>query len=143
MSPHSSQNGGSGASGASDVAASASVPAALRVGGAFLALALVLALFGFMSLLTDGWQAPFTITWRFLLIVAAAILVGAFVTTSTAHRGSVGQIVGLAVAIVLVIASRFTPAVPLSTMGQSWLFLYAGAAFLCALVIRRSLMPRQ
>ncbi|QPK80204.1 hypothetical protein G7Y31_05935 [Corynebacterium lizhenjunii] len=116
------------------------VPVALRVGGAFIALALIFVLFGLMSILSEGWMGLFPVTWRFILIVIAAALVGAFVTTNTAQKGSPAQVVGLAVAVALIIASRFVSLEPLSYMAQYWLFLYAGGALLCALLIRRSLM---
>lgn len=114
----------------------------LRVGGAFLALSAVLLLFGFVALFSDGWMSPFEITWRFLLTSVAAALVGAFITTSAQDKGSPAQIVGLVVAIALVVSGRFAPSEPLGVMAPYWLFLYAGAALLCALVIRRSLMPK-
>ncbi|MBF9012000.1 hypothetical protein NQ023_05585 [Corynebacterium phoceense] len=120
----------------------APVPVALRVGGAFMALALVLLLFGVLSLVSDGWMVPYGVSPRFLLIVAAAALAGAFVTTSTEHRGSPAQVIGLVAALALVIASRFVSAQAIGHMAQYWLFLYAVAALLCALVIRRSLIPK-
>ena len=120
----------------------APVPVALRVGGAFMALALVLLLFGVLSLVSDGWMVPYGVSPRFLLIVAAAALAGAFVTTSTEHRGSPAQVTGLVAALALVIASRFVSAQAIGHMAQYWLFLYAVAALLCALVIRRSLIPK-
>lgn len=111
------------------------IPAALRVGGAFMLLAAVLALFGLVSIFTDGWGATFEWTWRHLAIVGAALLVGAFSTQRRDQRGSREQII----ALVLIIASRALPSTVLTTMGQYVVFLYAVAAGLCAVIIRRTL----
>lgn len=114
------------------------IPAALRVGGAFMLLAAVLALFGLVSIFTDGWGATFEWTWRRLAIVGAALLVGAFSTQRRDQRGSREQIVALVLALVLIIASRALPNTVLTTMGQYVVFLYAVAAGLCAVIIRRT-----
>lgn len=115
------------------------IPAALRVGGAFMLLAAVLALFGLVSIFTDGWGATFEWTWRRLAIVGAALLVGAFSTQRRDQRGSREQIIALVLALVLIIASRALPGTVLTTMGQYVVFLYAVAAGLCAVIIRRTL----
>ena len=115
------------------------IPAALRVGGAFMLLAAVLALFGLVSIFTDGWGATFEWTWRRLAIVGAALLVGAFSTQLRDQRGSREQIIALVLALVLIIASRALPSTVLTTMGQYVVFLYAVAAGLCAVIIRRTL----
>ena len=115
------------------------IPAALRVGGAFMLLAAVLALFGLVSIFTDGWGVTFEWTWRRLAIVGAALLVGAFSTQRRGQRGSREQIIALVLALVLIIASRALPNTVLTTMGQYVVFLYAVAAGLCAVIIRRTL----
>ncbi|MTD97138.1 hypothetical protein [Corynebacterium guaraldiae] len=115
------------------------IPAALRVGGAFMLVAAVLALFGLVSIFTDGWGATFEWTWRRLAIVGAALLVGAFSTQRRDQRGSREQIIALILALVLIIASRALPTTVLTTMGQYVVFLYAVAAGLCAVIIRRTL----
>lgn len=115
------------------------IPAPLRVGGAFMLLAAVLALFGLVSIFTDGWGATFEWTWRRLAIVGAALLVGAFSTQRRDQRGSREQIIALVLALVLIIASRALPSTILTTMGQYVVFLYAVAAGLCAVIIRRTL----
>lgn len=115
------------------------IPAALRVGGAFMLLAAVLSLFGLVSIFTDGWGATFEWTWRRLAIVGAALLVGAFSTQRRDQRGSREQIIALVLALVLIIASRALPNTVLTTMGQYVVFLYAVAAGLCAVIIRRTL----
>ena len=115
-----------------------SIPAGLRVGGAFALLAAVLALFGLISIFTDGWGATFEWTWRRLAIVGAALLVGAFSTQRHDQRGSREQIIALILALVLIVASRVLPTTVLTTMGQYVVFLYAVGAALCAAVIRRT-----
>ena len=115
------------------------IAAALRVGGAFMLVAAVLALFGLVSIFTDGWGATFEWTWRRLAIVGAALLVGAFSTQRRDQRGSREQIIALILALVLIIASRALPSTVLTTMGQYVVFLYAVAAGLCAVIIRRTL----
>ncbi|MHB2251463.1 hypothetical protein [Corynebacterium aurimucosum] len=115
------------------------ISAALRVGGAFMLLSAVLALFGLVSIFTDGWGATFEWTWRRLAIVGAALLVGAFSTQRRDQRGSREQIIALILALVLIIASRALPSTVLTTMGQYVVFLYAVAAGLCAVIIRRTL----
>ena len=102
-------------------------------------LAAVLALFGLVSIFTDGWGATFEWTWRRLAIVGAALLVGAFSTQRRDQRGSREQIIALVLALVLIIASRALPNTVLTTMGQYVVFLYAVAAGLCAVIIRRTL----
>ena len=114
------------------------IPAGLRVGGAFALLAAVLALFGLVSIFTDGWGATFEWTWRRLAIVGAALLVGAFSTQRHDQRGSREQIIALVVALVLIVASRTLPSTVLTTMGQYVVFLYAIGAGLGAAVIRRT-----
>ncbi|MCG7275432.1 hypothetical protein [Corynebacterium singulare] len=115
-----------------------SIPAGLRVGGAFALLAAVLALFGLVSIFTDGWGATFEWTWRRLAIVGAALLVGAFSSQRHDQRGSREQIIALILALVLIVASRALPTTVLTTMGQYVVFLYAVGAALCAAVIRRT-----
>ena len=80
------------------------IPAGLRVGGAFTLLAAVLALFGLVSIFTDGWGATFEWTWRRLAIVGAALLVGAFSTQRRDQRGSREQIIALVLALVLILS---------------------------------------
>ena len=90
-----------------------SIPAGLRVGGAFALLAAVLALFGLVSIFTDGWGATFEWTWRRLAIVGAALLVGAFSSQRHDQRGSREQIIALILALVLIVASRALPTLSL------------------------------
>lgn len=118
------------------------VPLALRAGGAFLALAVTLAIFGVIAWLSDGWAVPFAVTPAFLGICAAAVLFGAFATVNRAQKPSVAQVVALSVAVALIIASQFLANTALGYMGQYWLFMYAVLALVCALVLRRSIMPK-
>ncbi|CAB0646305.1 hypothetical protein CIP107567_01225 [Corynebacterium diphtheriae] len=78
------------------------VPLGLRVGAAFLAVAMALAIFTFIHILKDGWAEGFHVTARFTLILIAAALVGAFATVNKASRGSVLQLTGLVVALLLI-----------------------------------------
>lgn len=118
------------------------VPLALRVGGAFMALAVVLLVFTVVSIFLDGWMSPFVVTPSFLVILLAAVIFGAFATVRKDQAASRSQVISLIVAVVLVILSRFLPATPLYVMAQYWLPMYAVLAFLCALIIRRSLIPK-
>lgn len=115
-------------------------PAALRVGGAFLVVAFVLILFALISVFSDGWGAPFVWTYSNLAIIIAAVMVGAFSTMSKEHAGSRTQIIALAVAVALIIASRFLPQHDLLIQQQYWLLFYAGMSAICALILRRSVM---
>ena len=114
----------------------------MRAGGAFLALAVTLAIFGVIAWLSDGWAVPFAVTPAFLGICAAAVLFGAFATVNRAQKPSVAQVVALSVAVALIIASQFLANTALGFMGQHWLFMYAVLALVCALVLRRSIMPK-
>lgn len=118
------------------------VPLALRVGGAFMALAVALAIFAVVAVFADGWMAPFAVTPRFLVILVAALILGAFATIRTDQQASRTQVIALIVAVAIVIFSRFIPNEPLTLMAQYWLAMYAAFAFLCALIIRRSLIPK-
>lgn len=114
------------------------IPTTLRVGGAFMFLALVLVLLAVISVFRSGWQAPFEWTWGTLAIVCAALIAGAFSTMRRDQRASKGQVIALIAALVLVVASRFAPSTVLVSMDQYWLLLYAVAAGLCALILRRA-----
>ncbi|MGP6173175.1 DUF7937 domain-containing protein [Corynebacterium sp. A21] len=118
------------------------VPLPLRVGGAFMALALVLFIFLMIEWLTTGFFAPFAVTPRFVVIVLAALILGAFATMSRNQESSRTQVIALAVAMVLVILSRFLPNEAIAEMAQEWLLGYVILALICALVIRRSMTPK-
>ena len=94
------------------------VPLALRAGGAFIALAVALAIFGIIAWLSDGWAVPFAITPAFLGICVAAVLFGAFATVNRAQKPSVAQVVALSIAVAFIIASQFLPKTPLGFMGR-------------------------
>lgn len=126
----------------SSSASQASPPATLRVGGAFMVVAFVLALFALISVFSDDWGADFAWTYSKVAIVAAAFLVGAFSTMSKGQAGSRAQVVALVVAIVVIAASRFLPGGILFTQAQFWVVFYAGFAVLCALILRRSAMAQ-
>lgn len=115
------------------------IPVGFRVGGAFMALALVLLIFGVISVFTDGWMAKFPVTPRFVAILLAAAVLGAFATVNKNQEGSKAQVGALTVALMLVVGSRFVPNEAWFYWQQYWLVAYAAAAFLCALVIRQAL----
>lgn len=115
------------------------IPLGFRIGGAFMAIALVLLIFGVLSVFTDGWMAKFAVTPRFVAIVLAAAVLGAFATVNKNQEGSKAQVGALAVALLLVVGSRFIPNEAIVYWQQYWLVAYAAAAFICALVIRQAL----
>lgn len=114
------------------------VPLAIRAGGAFVAIALILFIFTFVAVVTQGFLAPFDVTPRFLLIVAAGALVGGFGMPAPGQPRSVWNVFALAVALILVVGGRFIPNSPLYVMEQWWLPAYGIAALLCGLVLRRA-----
>lgn len=119
-----------------------SIPIQVRVGGAFMALAAVLFLLALVAVFTDGWGTPFAWTPIRVAIIIAALLVGGFATVRTDQKSSVVQVVALAIAVLLIIGSRFVPQNVYLVQHQSFLVLYGGAALLCALILRRSVMPK-
>lgn len=119
-------------------AAYTSLPPAIRAGGAFIAVAIVLVIFTFVAVVTEGFLVPFAVTPRFLLIVAAAAILGAFGMTTPGQPRSAWNVFSLAVALLLVVGGRFIPNDPVYTMEQWWLPAYAIAAVLCGLVLRRA-----
>lgn len=119
-----------------------SIPIQVRVGGAFMGLAAVLFLLALVAVFTDGWAAPFAWTPIRVAIVIAALLVGGFATVRRDQKASMTQVVALAVAVLLIIGSRFVPQEIYLVQHQAFLVLYGGAALICALILRRSVMPR-
>ena len=118
------------------------IPLQLRVGGAFIAVALVLVIMTIVAVLTEGWMSPFVWTPARVALVVAALIIGAFATIRKDQRPRITQVVALGGAVLIIIASRFLPSAELAVMGQWWLLIYAGLALVCALVLRRSLAPR-
>ena len=118
------------------------VPAAIRIGGAFVALGLVLLVFAAIELFTAGMLSRFVITPGFLLILVASIILGAFATTSKYEPSSKTQIISLSIAVALVIVSRLLPTVQVYVVEQFWLTAWGVAALLCGLVIRRAQLPK-
>ncbi|AHI22818.1 hypothetical protein B843_07165 [Corynebacterium vitaeruminis DSM 20294] len=118
------------------------IPVAIRVGGAFMAIAVVLFIFTAIEIFTKGWMTPFEVNTRFLLIVVAAAVLGAFATVNRNQAPSAVQVGALAVALLLVVAGRFLPNPTLATWEQYWLPGYAVLALLCGLVIRRAMTPK-
>lgn len=103
------------------------VPPALRIGGAHLGAALVLAFLALMSVFGDGFGQPFSVELSTVALVCAGALVGAFATTSTSHEGSKMQIYALCGALFLIGVSRVLPATLLFQCPQ---YVIAAVAFL-------------
>jgi len=118
------------------------VPAGIRIGGAFVALGAVMIVFGVIQLFNGGLLQPFAVTPRFLVILLAAAILGGFATVSKYENSSRLQVIALAVAVILVFASRALPNDPIILIEQFWLSLWAVTAIICGLIIRRSLMPK-
>lgn len=118
------------------------VPAGIRIGGAFVALGAVMIVFGVIQLFNGGLLQPFAVTPRFLVILLAAAILGGFATVSKYENSSRLQVIALAVAVILVFASRALTNDPIMLIEQFWLSLWAVTAIICGLIIRRSLMPK-
>ena len=112
------------------------IPIQLRVGGAFLALAVVLVIYAAVAFFRG--QAVFEITPHVLTIAAAALLFGANATFVRGQSRSRAQVVALVVAVGLVILGVLLPAATILATPSYWLLLWAGAAVVCALILRQS-----
>lgn len=123
-----------------DSAPGATIALALRVGGAFMALASVLFLFAVLSVFQDGWGAPFEWTYSKLALCLAALILGGFATVSKNQSASKVQVIALVISVLLVIFSQFLSREALMIQEQYWVVMYAGAAVLCSLILRRTLM---
>ncbi|MDY5840345.1 MAG: hypothetical protein SPJ78_06485 [Corynebacterium camporealensis] len=123
-----------------DSAPGATIPLALRVGGAFMALASVLFLFAVLSVFQDGWGALFEWTYSKLALCLAALILGGFATVSKNQSASKVQDIALVISVLLVIFSQFLSREALMIQEQYWVVMYAGAAVLCSLILRRTLM---
>ena len=112
------------------------VPVQLRVGGAFMGIALVLVLYAVLALLRG--DAAFPVTPQVLSIIVAVAIVGAFATYNTKQEGSRTQVGALIVAVVLIGLGFIAPDTELMATTPFWLIGWALAAGLCAVVLRRS-----
>lgn len=113
------------------------VPIQMRAGGAFIALAVVLVILAVIAFFTGN--ALFTFTPATVLICIAALLFGAFVVISPDGKGTRTRFAAQLLATLLIIVSLFIPDTALFVTQTYWLVLWAGAAVLCALVLRRSI----
>lgn len=120
---------------------SANVPMTLRIGGAFITLAVMLLLLLFVQIFTQGWMAPLVITPGFVLIVVAALLLGAFGGVRSGDAASRSRVIALGLAVVMVLLSRLLQSPVLMVMDQYWIIMYAGIALLAGLWLRRSVIP--
>ena len=116
------------------------VPVQLRVGGAFMGIALVLVLYAVLALLRG--DAAFPVTPQVLSIIVAVAIVGAFATYNTKQEGSRTQVGALIVAVVLIGLGFIAPDTELMATTPFWLIGWALAAGLCAVVLRRSAAVR-
>lgn len=116
------------------------VPVQLRVGGAFMGIALVLVLYAVLALLRG--DAAFPVTPQVLSIIVAVDIVGAFATYNTKQEGSRTQVGALLAAVVLIGLGFIAPDTELITTTPFWLIGWALAAGLCAVVLRRSAAGR-
>ncbi|WP_448854595.1 hypothetical protein [Corynebacterium frankenforstense] len=114
------------------------LPAGLRVGGAFLGVALVALLLLVLDVFGRGVGAPFEFTPRVLTILLAGALLGAFATTRRDEPGSRAKVSALIVAVLLVVASRVMPPEPAYATAQHWVLGLVVVAGVCAWLIRRS-----
>ena len=112
------------------------VPVQLRVGGAFMGIALELVLYAVLALLRG--DAAFPVTPQVLSIIVAVAIVGAFATYNTKQEGSRTQVGALIVAVVLIGLGFIAPDTELMATTPFWLIGWALAAGLCAVVLRRS-----
>lgn len=118
------------------------VPAGIRIGGAFVALGLVMIVFGVIEFFNGGLLQPFAITPRFLVILVAAAILGGFATVSRFEESSRTQVIALGIAVLLVFVSRALSNDALVLVEQFWLSLWAVTAIICGLVLRRAMMPK-
>ncbi|WP_018295521.1 hypothetical protein [Corynebacterium lubricantis] len=114
------------------------IPLQIRVGGAFMALALVLIIQAVIAFINGG--GVFTITLGSVFIWIGALLFGGFATMRRDQPASKKQVAALIVAVALILLSVFLPTIELGVMATYWLAMYAGVAVLCALILRRSAM---
>ncbi|MHA2788990.1 hypothetical protein ACXZ66_07580 [Corynebacterium sp. S7] len=114
------------------------IPIQIRVGGAFMALAIVMIIQAIISFIRGG--GVFEITLGSVFIWVGALLFGGFATMRRDQPASKLQVAALAIAVVLILASVFIPTIKLGVMATYWLALYAGVAVFCALILRRSAM---
>ena len=116
------------------------VPVQLRVGGAFMGIALVLVLYAVLALLRGDAALP--VTPQVLSIIVAVAIVGAFATYNTKQEGSRTQVGSLLAAVVLIGLGFIAPDTELMATTPFWLIGWALAAGLCAVVLRRSAAGR-
>lgn len=112
-------------------------PLAIRLGGAFLILALAFLIFETISVINNGLGGNIEFTAKHLLILIAAAIFGAF---PNPRIDPVAKRIYLLVLLVVLLAfaSKAIAHTVLMVMPQWWLVLYAIVCGVCALVLRRS-----
>ena len=111
---------------------------AIRLGGAFMLLAVAIVVFTAFGVFRNGVNTPVPITTRVLLTAIAAMLIGAAGVTVPGQKSGLPRVAALGAAVVLLIASRFISPTVLTYMEQYWLVGYAVIAGICAAVLRRA-----
>lgn len=111
---------------------------AFRIGGAMITVALVFFIYTAIEIFRSGWMTPFPVTPRFVMILVAAAVLGAFATVNKNQQGSMLQVSALSIALFLVVAGRFVPNEVLVVWAQYWLPAYGVLSLLCGLAIRRA-----
>lgn len=101
-----------------------------RAAGALLVAGIALFFFVFFDVLRFGLFAPYAITWRVIVLVLAAALLGAFAMVRDDQAGTVPQVVALSLSLVLIIASRFLGDAVLAEVSQ---VVVAGVGILAVL----------
>lgn len=114
------------------------IPSAMRLGGAFLAIAGVLFIFLVLDAINEGWGAPFVLDIKRVIILVAAAIVGAFSSRGSQEGRSASNLAVLGIAVLLIIASRFIPNSVLFATEFFWVLGWIIMAVVCALVLRRS-----
>ncbi|MBN9643490.1 hypothetical protein ACFSSC_03705 [Corynebacterium mendelii] len=120
----------------------ATVPTAIRIGGAFLVLAFVMFITFAVHAFREGFFSAFEVTPTFLLNCAAGLIVGAFFTVGAAQRANMSRLIALGAAVGMIIVGRFVPHVVLMSMESFWLPAYGVASLIAGVLIRNRIMKQ-
>lgn len=115
-------------------------PKLAATGSALLCLSAMFFFTMIVQIITVGFNAPFALSYRFLVLVVAVVILGASfqILRSGPVSGNRRFIIPLIVAA-LIIASRALPSTPLLIMEQYWLPTYGFACLIFALLLRRKM----
>lgn len=120
-----------------------SIPAGLRFGGAFIAVAIGLSIWTLVYLLQSGFLTVLPFSPRLAAMLLAAGLLGAAATTNRSQKPSTAQVVVLVLSVLLVIVSRILPEEPAYPLGLPWLVGFIVLFVVCGAVIRHSFVVRK